>query len=496
MDKQEEATTNEYIRNRLLKAEKLRERGIEPYPYAFDQKDHAAAITEAYQKLKEGEETKKVVSVAGRIMTFRPMGKAGFAHLMDQTGKIQIYAAQDLVSEKDFFAFNKTDLGDIVGIKGTVFKTKKGEITVKAHSYTMLCKCIRPLPEKWHGLKDVEIRYRKRYLDLVANPQVKDVFIKRFEMIRAMREFLEKQGFIEIETPILQSLYGGASARPFKSFLHDLKMDVYLRISDELYLKRLIVGGFEKVYEIGRVFRNESIDRTHNPEFTMMECYWAYADYHDMMNMTEQMWEHIAKKVFGRTTFTYQGKTFDLKTPWKRMTMKEALKIHANIDVDKLHDHDIQDLLTTHNIDYEGDFTRGLGIQLLFEELVEDKLVGPVFILDHPRESTPLCKKKRGDDALIERLEPYLCGMEVGNAYSELNDPLVQKKLLEEQARQLRAGNEEAHPYDADFIEALEVGMPPTAGLGVGIDRMAMLLTDSPSIRDVLAFPFMKPEEE
>ncbi len=487
---------DEYQEQRMKKLRELRERGIEVYPYSYERTDVAADLLKRYEKLKKGEKDNKNVSVAGRIMTYRPMGKAGFAHLQDQSGRIQIYVREDVIREEQYTVFQKLDLGDIIGVKGHMFRTKLGEVSIWVEELTLLTKSLLPLPEKWHGLKDMELRYRHRHLDLIANPEVKKVFETRSKIIDALREYMKGKGFLEVDTPILQPLYGGANARPFKTFLNDLKMGVYLRISDELYLKRLMIGGFEKVFEIGRDFRNESIDRSHNPEFTMMECYWAYVDYTKMMALMEEMVETIALKVFGTTTFTYQGKILDVKRPWKRMTMKEALKQHTKIDVDKLDDEELRQILRNYNIEYEGDFRRGVAIELLFEELVEDKLIQPIFITDYPKESTSLCKLKRGSKELIERFEAFMMGMEIGNAYSELNDPVLQRQFFEEQ-RGIRERNEEVHPVDEDFIRAMEQGMPPMGGLGVGIDRLVMLMTNSQSIRDVIPFPFMKdvPEE-
>ncbi len=486
--------TNEYFQMRKKKLDDLREHGIEPYPYSYDRTHTATALLEKYHKIAKGEKDTKTVAVAGRIMTLRPMGKAGFAHVQDHTGQIQVYIREDIVGKDQYFIFQRLDLGDIVGVKGHVFRTKLGEVSLWVEEFTLLAKSLRPLPEKWHGLKDMELRYRYRYLDLIANPEVKKIFETRSKIIDAMREFLKSKGFLEVDTPVLQPLYGGANARPFTTFLHDLKMDVYLRISDELYLKRLVIGGFDKVFEMGKVFRNESIDRSHNPEFTMMECYWAYADYEDMMELTEDLFVFLAQKVLGTTSITYQGQKIDLKKPWKRMTMKDAIKHHAKIDVDTLNDEELQEVLRNYNVEYEGEYHRGIAIELLFEELVEDKLIQPVFITDHPKESTPLCKPKRGSKDLIERFEPYITGMEFGNAYSELNDPLLQRTFFEQQA-EFRTTKEEIHPVDEDFLKAVEHGMPPMGGLGIGIDRMVMLLTNSASIRDVLLFPFMKPDE-
>jgi lysyl-tRNA synthetase class 2 len=484
---------DEYREQRLKKLQELRDKGVDVYPYSYDRTDVAADVLKKYEKLNKGDKDTKRVSIAGRVMTYRPMGKAGFAHVQDQSGQLQIYVREDTVGEKGFLIFQKLDLGDIIGVKGHVFRTKTGEISIWAEELTFLTKGLRPLPEKWHGLKDMELRYRHRHLDLITNPDVRKTFEARSKMIDVVREYLKGRGFLEVDTPILQPLYGGANARPFTTFLHDLKMDLYLRISDELYLKRLMIGGFEKVFEIGRDFRNESIDRSHNPEFTMMECYWAYVDYTKMMELMEDMVETMAKKVFGTTSFTYQGKKIEVKKPWTRITMKDAIKQHAKIDVDKMDDEELQTVMRNYNVEMEGDYCRGIAIELLFEELVENKLVQPTFIIDYPKESTALCKPKRGSKELIERFEAFMCGMEIGNAYSELNDPILQRKTFEDQAK-MKECDDEAHPIDHEFVQAMEYGMPPMGGLGVGIDRLVMLLTDSASIRDVILFPFMKPE--
>ncbi len=483
---------NDQVIQRKQKLKNLLERGVEPYPYGFNKKNNAKELLDRYSKLKKETKTKDKASVAGRIMTLRVMGKAGFAHLQDQTGKIQIYVREEEIGKEDYKTFSKCDLGDIIGVEGTMFRTKLGEISIWVKKFRLLCKSLLPLPEKWHGLKDKEIRYRQRELDLMSNPEVMEVFRKRSEVIKSVREFLDSKGFLEVEIPTLQPVYGGAEARPFVTHLHELDMQVYLSVSPELYLKRLIVGGLEKVYTLCKNFRNEGIDRTHNPEFTTMECYQAYADYEEMMNLTEDLYCYVAKKVLGSTKLKYQGKTFDLKTPWERMSVKEGLKKYANISIDKLNDKELKSLVNEHNIEHEGELTRGSAILLLFEELVESKLEGPVFVIDYPKEASPLCKAKRGDPELIEKFEPYINGWEMGNAYSELNNPETQKKLLMEQVRMLKAGKAEAHPFDEDFVKAIETGMPPTGGLGLGIDRMIMLFTNSESIRDVILFPFMK----
>ena len=484
-------TEEQLIQQRIEKLNQIKALGINPYPYKFNKKSSASEILERYKKLKEHEQTKDNVSMAGRIMTIRLMGKASFLHIQDETGKIQVYLRQEDIGEKNYELFRKFDMGDIIGIEGNVFKTKAGELSVWAKKIELLCKSIRPLPEKWHGLKDIEIRYRKRYLDLIANPEVKEVFIKRARIINFIREFLNKNGYIEVETPVIQPIYGGASAKPFKSYINDLKMDVFLRISDELYLKRLIVGGFEKVYEISKDFRNESVDTTHNPEFTMLEFYQAYADYNEMMNIVEDIIVGACKQLNGTGRINFKNHKIELKKPFERITMKDAMIKYANIDMDKLSDKDLKKKLDEHHIKYD-EFSRGNSMQLLFEELVEDKLIQPTFVTEHPIETIPLCKPTRTDNNLIERFELFICGYELSNAYSELNDPILQRRLLEDQAKQLKKGNEEANPMDEDFLEAIETGMPPTGGVGIGIDRLVMVLTGNDSIKDVILFPFMK----
>jgi lysyl-tRNA synthetase, class II len=483
---------NQLIKQRIEKLEELK-KIVNPYPYSYDVNSKSSEILEKYSKLQKEEKTEDEVKVAGRIMSMRKMGKIAFANLGDQEGKVQLFFSKQ--DSENFEILKHLDLGDILGIKGKIFKTKTGEITINVKEFEVLCKSLRPLPEKWHGLKDTEIRYRQRYVDLIVNPEVKEVFIKRSKIISGVREFLNEKDFIEVEIPTLQPVYGGANARPFKTHINAWDLDMFLSISPELYLKRLTVGGLEKVYTICKNFRNEGVDKTHNPEFTMMECYQAYVDYNEMMKITEEMFEFIAKKVLGKTKVDYQGTEIDFKVPWERLTMKESIKKHANVDVDKLSDDELKDLLRTHNIETREDVTRGLAIALLFEELVEDKLIQPVHITDHPKETTMLCKEKRGDKELIERFESFAFGFELCNAYSELNDSIKQTELLKEQVEKGRGGDEEAHPMDEDFVRALEYGMPPTGGLGIGIDRMVMFFTDSKTIRDVIAFPTMRPEK-
>ncbi|MDP6641800.1 MAG: lysine--tRNA ligase [Candidatus Nanoarchaeia archaeon] len=482
------------VAQRKQKLNELRKNNIEPYPYKFDKKDNSRDIFDKFKKLKREEKTKDKVSLAGRIMSLRIMGKVSFGHLQDFSGRIQFYVKEDEIGKQNYKLFKKFDIGDFVGINGIIFKTKKGETSIWVKKLELLTKSLRPLPEKWHGLKNIETRYRQRYLDLLMNHDVKEIFLKRSQIINAIREFLNSKGFMEVETPLLQPLYGGANARPFKTKINAYNMDMFLSISPELYLKRLIIGGFEKVYTISKNFRNEGVDKSHNPEFSMLEFYWAYADYNDIMKITEDLVNFVAKKVNKSTKIRYQSKDIELKKPWKKLSMKNAIKKYLKINIDKFDDKKIKSYMKGNNIEYKGDFNRGLAIELIFESLVQDKLIQPVFIIDHPKESTPLCKPKRGDHHLIERLEPYVYGWEIGNGYSELNDPELQRTLLKKQSNQ-RLVDEENHPVDEDFIKALEYGMPPTGGMGIGVDRLAMILTDSPTIRDVIFFPFMKPEK-
>lgn len=484
---------NEIIKIRKEKLDWLIKQKIEPYPYSFDKKNDSLAISKKFAKIKAGAKTKIKVSVAGRIMTSRIMGKASFLTIQDQTGKIQIFATRDTL--KNYDIIKKLDNGDIIGIKGFIFKTKAGELTVHAEEFKLLSKSLSPIPSKWHGLKDEEIRYRQRYLDLIANPEIKEIFIKRDKILQETRNYLNKLDFIEVEIPTLQTIYGGAKARPFKTHINAWDINLFLSISPELHLKRLLVGGFEKVYTIGKNFRNEGVDKTHNPEFTMMELYWAYKDYADIMKLTENIISTLAKKVTGSTKVKYQGEEIDFKTPWTRITMKDSLKKFAKLNVENLSDQEIKKLLKEHEIELP-EYNRGWAINYLFEELVENKLVQPTFVTDYPRETTPLCKVKRNNPELIERFELFINGWEIANAYSELNNPLIQKKLLEEQERERKSGNQEANPMDEDFIKAIEIGMPPAGGLGIGMDRVVMLLTNANSLREVIAFPTMRPKKE
>jgi lysyl-tRNA synthetase class 2 len=483
---------NHLIAERIKKLNELKERYV--LPYRFEKKHSNKELQEKYSALKPEEHTDDVAITAGRIVGLRRIGKVTFMHLMDNDAKIQVYFNEGEYA--NYSDLKLLDMGDFIGVKGKLFKTKTGELTINVIDMEFLSKAIRPLPEKFHGLQDTEIKYRQRYLDLIMDDTSKKRFVVRTKIIKAIREFLDSKDFLEVENPTIQPIYGGATAKPFLTHYNDLDMKAYLRISLELYLKKLIVGGFEKVYEMGKVFRNESIDTSHNPEFTLMELYWAYADYNDIMNLVEDLYSNVALKVLGTTKITYQGREIDLKKPWKRMTMTDALLEYSGVDVTQLSVDEIKQMLDKHKIEYREDMTRGLLVNQLFK-LAEEKLIQPIFITDHPKETTPLCRLHRENPELIERFEPYINGWEIGNAYSELNDAIRQRYLLEEQAKELRAGiDDEANPMDEDFCRAIEHGFPPTGGLGLGIDRMIMLFTDSASIRDVIFFPTMKPHEE
>lgn len=482
------------VQERIRKLNELRAEGINPYPYSFNQTHHAAKIHETFDaKLQPEEQTTEQVAVAGRIRSIRSMGKVSFMHLQDGSGQIQLFLRQDDLPHYD--RIKKLDIGDILGVHGHIFKTKLGETSVYVKEFTLLTKSLRPLPEKYHGLQDTELRYRQRYLDLIMNPEVKKVFELRSKIIREIRNYLDSEGFLEVETPILQPLYGGASARPFVTHHNTLNMQLYLKISPELYLKRLLVGGFEKVYDMNKNFRNEGIDRNHNPEFSMIEWYEAYTDYHKQMERFETLVSSIAQKVLGTMKITYQGTVIDLTPPWKRISVIDAIKEYGHVDVRKMSDDELGQLVEKHKLKIAGEVSRGAMIQVLFEELVEKQLIQPTFIMDAPKEVSPLTKVHRKDPALVERFEPYICGMEVGNSYSELNDPQDQKARLEAQVRSRALGDDEAPPMDEDFVQAIEFGMPPTGGTGLGVDRIIMILTDQPSIRDVILFPTMKPQQ-
>ena len=454
----------------------------------YDVEKHSTDIKDNFDEL-DG----KSVKIAGRLMSKRVMGKASFCHVQDLKGRIQAYVARDSVGEDEYKAFKKLDIGDIVGVTGEVFKTQTGEISLHATKVELLSKSLKPLPEKFHGLTDTDTRYRQRYVDLIMNEDVKDTFIKRSKIITEIRKFLDGQGFMEVETPMLVSNAGGAAARPFNTHFNALNEDVKLRISLELYLKRLIVGGLERVYEIGRVFRNEGVDTRHNPEFTLMELYQAYTDYHGMMDLTENMFRYLAEQVCGTTTIPYAEAMIDLGKPFERITMVEAIKKYSGIDFDKIETtEEAKALAKEKGIEFEERHSRGDIINLFFEEFVEEKLIQPTFVMDHPIEVSPLTKKKPSDPRYVERFELFIYGREMANAYSELNDPIDQRERFQAQEEAFAAGDEEANHTDEDFLNALEIGMPPTGGIGYGIDRLVMLLTNSPAIRDVLLFPTMK----
>ncbi len=481
---------NEVRKVRIDKLTELSARGQDPFEQTSYERTATAGEILADFEQYEGKE----VSVAGRLVSKRVMGKASFGHITDSDGKIQGYFCRDDMGVDEYQDFKKLDVGDIIGIKGAVFKTKTGEVSIHVKSATLLAKSLLPLPEKFHGLKDTELRYRQRYVDLIANPEVKDVFVKRSKIISTIRRVLDGMGFIEVETPILNTLAGGANARPFITHHNTLDIDMYMRIATELHLKRLIVGGFEKVYEIGRQFRNEGMDPKHNPEFTTIELYQAYVDYKAMMDITELLYTTAAKEVLGTLDISYQGTPLHLASPWERLTMIEAVKKYTGLDFEN---EPLSELIsrakTELDLELPADISWGNALYKIFDVCVEEKLTGPVFIMDYPVEVSPLAKRKPSDPRLTERFEFFLCATEGGNAFSELNDPLDQRKRFEAQMQAKAKGDEEAQPYDEDFCTALEYGMPPTGGLGIGIDRMVMFLTDSASIRDVLLFPTMRP---
>ncbi|WP_148409584.1 lysine--tRNA ligase [Murimonas intestini] len=485
----QEQDLNQILKIRREKLSELQANGQDPFQITkFDVTDHSACIKENFEEM-EG----RTVTIAGRMMFKRVMGKASFCNVQDLKGSIQSYVARDSVGEEVYKAFKKMDIGDIVGITGEVFKTKTGEISIHASAVTLLSKSLQTLPEKFHGLTNTDLRYRQRYVDLIMNPEVKDTFIKRSQIIREIRNFLDGQGFMEVETPMLVANAGGAAARPFTTHFNALDEDVNLRISLELYLKRLIVGGMERVYEIGRVFRNEGTDTRHNPEFTLMELYQAFTDYHGMMDLTENLYRTVAEKVCGTAVITYGDVTIDLSKPFERITMVDAVKKYAGIDFNEIKtDEEAKALADKHHIEYEARHKKGDILSMLFEEFVEEHLVQPTFVMDHPVEISPLTKKKPENPDYTERFELFIIGREMANAYSELNDPLDQRERFEAQEALKAAGDEEANSIDEDFLNALMIGMPPTGGIGFGIDRMVMLLTDSPAIRDVLLFPTMK----
>ena len=480
---------NQLLKVRREKLAELQENGKDPFQITkYDVTHHSQEVKEHFEEL-EG----KSVTLAGRMMSKRVMGKASFCNIQDLQGNIQSYVARDSIGEEEYKAFKKMDIGDIVGLEGEVFRTKTGEISIHASKVVLLSKSLQILPEKFHGLTNTDIRYRQRYVDLIMNEEVKDTFIKRSKIISAIRKYLDGQGFMEVETPMLVSNAGGAAARPFETHFNALNEDLKLRISLELYLKRLIVGGMERVYEIGRVFRNEGLDTRHNPEFTLMELYQAYTDYHGMMDLTENLYRYVAQTVLGTTTIVYNGIEMDLGKPFERITMVDAVKKYSGVDFNEIHTlEEARAVAKEHHIEYEERHKKGDILNLFFEEYVEEHLIQPTFVMDHPIEISPLTKKKPENPEYVERFEFFMNGWEMANAYSELNDPIDQRERFKAQEEQLAQGDEEANTTDEDFLNALEIGMPPTGGIGFGIDRMCMLLTDSAAIRDVLLFPTMK----
>ncbi len=476
------------LQARKEKLEKIRSLGVDPYPYRFERTHSLRAVIEGFEDLSSKEE---IISLVGRLISLRGHGKTSFAHLTDGRGKLQIYVRQDEVGENAYSLFKLLDVGDFLGVKGGLFRTKTGEPTLKVEEFKLLSKSLRPLPEKWHGLKDKELKYRQRYLDLIANPQTKMVFEKRTEIIRFLRRFLDERGFWEVETPILQPLYGGAFAQPFLTHHQALDQTLFLRIADELYLKRLIVGGLEMVYEFGKDFRNEGMDRTHNPEFTQLELYQAYADYQDIMDLTEEMITGLAQNLNSSFQLNYQGEAIDLSPPWRRLAVKDSLLKWGEVDIERASDEELKELCRSQGIDTTELSGRGKLIEKLLDQLVEPRLRQPTFLIDYPQEISPLAKSHRSKPKVVERFELFIGGLELGNAFTELNDPLEQRKRF--QALTTEKGEESK--IDEDFLTALEYGMPPTGGLGIGIDRLVMLLTDQPSIRDVILFPQLRPED-
>jgi lysyl-tRNA synthetase, class II len=486
---------NDQFLVRREKMNTMRENGLDPFGKRFDRTNSIQELVEQYGELeKEDLEVKNVaVALAGRMMTKRGKGKAGFANIQDLTGQIQVYIRQDAIGEDSYKVFDSSDLGDIIGVEGTLFKTKVGELSVKVQNFVFLTKALRPLPDKFHGLKDVEQRYRQRYLDLIVSQESKETFITRSRIIQSMRRYLDDHGYLEVETPMMHAIAGGASARPFITHHNALDMPLFMRIAIELHLKRLIVGGLEKVYEIGRVFRNEGVSTRHNPEFTMIELYEAYADYRDIMSLTENLIAHIAQEVLGTTTIQYGEYEVDLKPEWKRLHMVDAIKDFTGVDFwREMSVEEARELAKEHGVEIKDSMLYGHIVNEFFEQKIEDKLIQPTFIYGHPVEISPLAKKNDEDPRFTDRFELFIVAREHANAFTELNDPIDQRERFEEQLKEREQGNDEAHLMDDDFVEALEYGMPPTGGLGIGIDRIVMLLTNSPSIRDVLLFPLMR----
>lgn len=487
----QQADVNELMQQRLKKLDDLKAKGIPAYGDKFNPTHHTAQIKDNFEQM-EGQS----VTIAGRLMIIRGQGKASFAELADMTGRIQLYVKENAIGQDLYDLFTSLDMGDIIGATGEVFKTKTGEVTIRVQTFELLSKSLRPLPDKYHGLRDKETRYRQRYLDLIVNPEVKDTFITRSRIIRAIRNYLDNQSFLEVETPMMHPIAGGASARPFVTHHNALDIELYLRIAPELYLKRLIVGGFERVYEINRNFRNEGMSYKHNPEFTMLELYQAYANYHDMMELTENLFAYAAKEVLGTTKINYEGVEIDMTPPWRRLTMIDAVKEYAGVDFNLIDsDEEARKVARDLGVEVDANATRGKVINELFEAKAEEHLVQPVFILDHPVEISPLAKRREDDPRLTYRFEGYIYRREMCNAFSELNDPVDQKGRFLAQVAEREAGDDEAQMMDEDFVRALEFALPPTGGLGIGIDRLIMLLTNSSSIRDVILFPTMRPEK-
>ena len=488
-------STKEIISNKWEEIEELKREGIDPFGHSFSRTHKIKDLIENNKNLQVGECCQGKVSIAGRLMALRTHGKAIFANIEDVSGRIQIYIKSNKVGEDTFKLFNKISIGDILGVSGLIFKTRTGEVTIFVEEFILLCKSVRSLPEKWHGLKDVEIRYRKRYLDLMVNPSVREIFIKRSKVVQSIRNFLDNRGFLEVETPIMQPIPGGATARPFITHHNALHRDFYLRIAPELYLKRLLVGGLEKVYEISRNFRNEGISTKHNPEFTMLELYEAYGDYHSMMQITEELILYILKNVLGDLEIEYRGNKIDFTPPWKRISMYKAIEEAVGIRVDKISQKDFNKVVKEYNLNIKGNINRGEIINGLFEKFIEPTLIQPTFVIDYPLELSPLSKQKKDNPELVERFELFIGSMELANAFTELNDPAEQERRFEEQVAKKEAGDMKSHFMDKDYVEALEYGMPPAGGLGIGIDRLTMLLTNSDSIKEVILFPQLKSKE-
>lgn len=489
MEQQDSSRLKQILKNRRDKLQEYVEAGMDPFEITkFERTADATKIKDNFDEF-EG----KAVTLAGRLMSKRRMGKVGFGDIADRDGRIQIFAKKDILGDENYERFKKLDIGDIIGVTGEVFKTETGEISVRVSEITLLSKSLQPLPEKFHGMTDTDMRYRQRYVDLIMNNDVKDTMIKRSKIISAIRKYLDNDGFIEVETPMLVANAGGAAARPFETHFNAIDEDLKLRISLELYLKRLIVGGLEKVYEIGRVFRNEGVDTRHNPEFTLMELYQAYTDYHGMMDLTENLYRHVAQEVLGTTKIVYNGIEMDLGKPFERITMVDAVKKYSGVDFNEIKTlEEAQAVAKEHHIEYEKHHKKGDILNLFFEEFAEEHMVQPTFVMDHPIEISPLTKKKPGNPEYVERFEFFMNGWEMANAYSELNDPIDQRERFKAQEELLAQGDDEANTTDEDFMNALEIGMPPTGGIGFGIDRMCMLLTNSAAIRDVLLFPTLK----